>query len=337
MTIDRRSFLAGAAALAIPAQARSAETERGRSVTEFGVEPNTDKMHGQLFQKAVDEISAAGQPVYVPAGRYRVGDVKLPAKCIINGDPGQTILLPKLVGGEVFLAAPNQSLQISGLVFDGRAGNDVRLDLVTAIFRIYGGVAVLRECEFRNTTGEAIYADDVSAIFTMNHSHHCNHGALRIWTARSLLIRQCRFEDNGSTSTTPTEVIFAYGQDVQIADNFISRCSAGIRVKGNGEIKDNIISGPGAWGLKLGGGADDAQGLSVAGNSITACDIGIGLAPGAEWLSITRNTIAGATQGAIRAFDNATPTGPDLAFERPGTYPNLGLAGNVVRPSGNSP
>ena len=331
MSIDRRAFLAGAAALALPAQARSAETERGRSVTEFGVVPNAAESPQEALQKAIDEISAAGQPVYIPAGVYRISDLRLPPKCILNGDPGRTVLLPTRINGEIFLASPNRSLQVSGIVFDGRAPGTTALDAVTSIFRINGGVAVIRECEFRNITGGAISARDVSAIFTMNHFHDCTHGALKVAQARSLVVRQCRFEECGTESSYPNGAIHAGGQDVQITDTFISRCSAGMSVRGNGEIKGNTISGPGAWGMMLGGGSDDAQGLSVIGNTITGCDIGIGLARGEEWFSVTQNTIAGASQGAIRAFNDTTPTGPDLALERAGSYPNLGLSGNIVR------
>lgn len=338
MTIDRRSFLAGAAALAIPAQARSAETERGRSVTEFGVEPNAADSRQEALQKAIDDISAAGKPVYIPAGTYRVRDLELPPECILNGDPGRTILLPRPIGAGAIMATRNQTLQVSGIVFDGRATKDIKLDLATYVAMISRGIVVIRECEFRNLTGGAIHADNVSAIFTMNHFHDCNHGALIVQQARSILIRQCRFEDCSSAPPADLiEFIIADGQDVQIADNFITRCSAGIRARGNGEIKDNAISGPGTWGMMLGGSTEDTGGLVVTGNTITGFEVGIALASGSEWLSITKNAISSAPQGAIRAFDGKALTGPDLAFATPGTYPNLGLADNVVRPAGNSP
>lgn len=334
MSIDRRSFLVGAAALVVPAQARSAETERGRSITEFGVVPNGEKTNSELFQKAVDEISAAGQPVYVPAGNYHVREIELPPKCAINGDPGRTVLM----GAEgIFSAMSNRSLQVSGIVFDGLANDGKWHCLVTRPVRVFGGTIVVRECEFRHISHGAIYAVDVSAIFTMNDFSDCGDAALKIRDARSVLIRQCRFDDCNFPSFFNVDgCLSVEGQDVQINDNFISRCSAGISAEGNGEIRDNTISGPGVWGMKLGGSTDDTQGLSVTGNTITGCDVGIALARGAEWLSVTRNTIAGASRGAIRAFEGKAPTGPDLAMESPGTYPNLGLSGNVVRPSGYS-
>ena len=330
MMIDRRSFLAGATALALPTQARSTETERGRSVTDFGVEPNAERYQQDSLRKAIAEINAAGQPAYIPAGTYYINDLKLPPKCILNGDPGRTILLPKRYGS-VFIASKNSSLQISGIIFDGRAGKDSVQDMIMPLGLVTDGVLVVRECEFRNALCGAISTLNVSAILTLNNFHDLNHGALSFNAARSVLIRQCHFEDCGSTDTDPRGCIYADGQDVQIADNFIFHCSAGIRVKGNGEIKGNTISGPGAWGIKLGGGNDDAQTLLVNRNTISGCDVGIGLTQGAEILSIMKNTVTAASQGAIRAFDGATATGPDLALESAGTYPNLSLSGNLVR------
>ena len=81
----------------------------------------------------------------------------------------------------------------------------------------------------------------------------------------------------------------------------------------------------------LGGATDDVSSLSVRGNSITGCEVGIGVAREARGLSITKNTIAGASKGAIRAFDRYRPIGPDLAQQGTTAYPNLNLSGNVVR------
>ena len=46
---------------------------------------------------------------------------------------------------------------------------------------------------------------------------------------------------------------------------------------------------------------------------------------------ITDNLISGAKDGAIRAMNGATPTGPDLATASAAAYPNLAVYSNIAR------
>jgi hypothetical protein len=345
MMIDRRRFLVGAAAFALPAQARSAETERGRSIAEFGVLPDTGKVYGEDFQKAVEQICAAGQPVYIPAGSYFVSDVALPSsKCIINGEPGRTVLQPAKLDGRIFTAWQTQGLEISGIIFEDRedkgAGWNCLIDNNKAL-SLHGGPVTVHGCEFRNISHRAIHSTIVAATFTANRFYNCGT-PLTVARARPLLISQCRFENCGSDFVNSS--IAVEGQNIQIADNVISGTAFGISVTGDGDIRDNIITGPGTGdeeprlptrnasrGMLLGSAIDDVYCLSVRGNSITGCEVGIGVAHDAQWLSITNNTIAGAFNGAIRPIKRYRPAGPDLAKEGAQDYPHLMIAGNVVR------
>jgi hypothetical protein len=350
MMIDRRSFLAGAAALAIPAQARSTETERGRSVAEFGVLPDTGKVYGEDFQKAVEKICATGQPVYIPAGSYTVSDVTLPSsRCIINGELGRTVLQPGPSRDRIFTALYSQELEINGIVFEGREEHQGALwdclILNEKALSLHGGATLCRltvhGCEFRNISHRAIHTTNVSATFTANRFYNCGT-PLTVARARPLLISQCRFENCGSDFVNSS--IAVEGQNIQIADNVISGTAFGISVTGDGDIRNNIITGPGTGdeeprlptrnasrGMLLGRAIDDVYCLSVRGNSITGCEVGIGVAHDAQWLSITNNTIAGAFNGAIRPIKRYRPAGPDLAKEGAQDYPHLMIAGNVVR------
>jgi hypothetical protein len=341
MMINRRSFLAGAAALALPALARSAETARGRSIAEFGVLPNTGEIYSEVFQKAVEEISAMGQPVYIPAGTYIVNAVVLPSsKCVINGEPGRTVLQPARSGGEIFVAWQSEGLEITGTVFEGREYKGLLNCLVDPVLRMRGGSVTVCECDFRNMI-RTIYARNVSATFSMNRFYDCG-SPLIVERARRLLVSQCRFENCGSNFVE--SCISADGQNIQLADNVISGSEFGISVKGDGDIRDNIISGPGAFdevsrspariesrGMMLGGAIDDVYSLSVRRNTITGCEVGIGVARDARWLSITNNMITGALNGAIRPLDRYRLAGPDLALESAQDYAALSIADNVVR------
>lgn len=357
MAIGRRGFLAGAAAIGssltlMPGSAKAAETERGRSVTEFGVDPSATGDQREALQKAIHEISATGQPVYIPAGLYRVSDwIELPPKCILNGDPGRTVLSPRRVGGWVLLSGENQSLQMSGLVLDGRAEQRICLDLTTCLALLKGGTVIVRESEFRNATGAAIQMTNVSGIFALCNFYACYDGAFGASHARSLLVRQCRFEGSGSCYSSPRACLHADGKDIQILDNFASKCSAGFSVTGNGEIRNNTIAGPAAWAMRLGyrdkqlGAIAGSQrppqemeeigkpdtGLVVTGNTISGCDVGIVVASRGEAITISDNIISVAKDGAIRALEGDKLVGPDLAREGAQAYPGLAARANVIR------
>jgi hypothetical protein len=355
MTIDRRGFLANAAsAVAVMALTRrAAADDRGRSVTDFGVEPNAERDQRAALRNAIHEISAAGEAVYIPAGLYLVkSQIELPRKCILKGEPGRTVLSPTKTGGVILSSPENESLQISGLVLDGKAakGDCERNSLGLAI--VQGGTVAVRENEFRNISAAAIQAWGISGIFTLNRFYNCNGGALVAGYARSLLIRQCRFEDCGSCGLPHAASIQADGDDVQIVDNVVSRCWVGIGMTGRGEITGNTIEYANGWGVKLGGeairpdasmlpkaltegpgGADEKRhGVVVTANTISDCDVGIAVASaGPGKAVISGNTIVGAKNGAIRAFDGDKLVGPDLTQASAQDYKNLSIADNVVR------
>ena len=94
--MDRRHFLlvggtVAGSGLASAAYAATAAVP-ARSVTEFGVEPNSKADQTAALQKAINELSGAGQPVMLPAGTYNAAKLAVPRQCSIIGIPGQTAL-----------------------------------------------------------------------------------------------------------------------------------------------------------------------------------------------------------------------------------------------------
>src|SRR5262249_29163816 len=96
--MDRRHFigLTGiAAALLDTSRAEAAPPlpgAAGKSAADFGVMPDVPADHSPALQKAIDELTAAGQPVVIPAGRYRAARLQLPSKAVLLGVPGLTVL-----------------------------------------------------------------------------------------------------------------------------------------------------------------------------------------------------------------------------------------------------
>jgi hypothetical protein len=73
--------------------------------------------------------------------------------------------------------------------------------------------------------------------------------------------------------------------------------------------------------------------VNVADNVIRDVLIGIGVSvdPSAGTALITKNLIAGAKEGAIRAMSGPTSIGPDLATASAEAFSNVAVFANVAR------
>ena len=72
--------------------AHAAQAASGRSIADFGVEPNAERDQSAAMQRAVDALTAEGLPVVIPAGKYRAAKVQLPSKASVLGAPGLTLI-----------------------------------------------------------------------------------------------------------------------------------------------------------------------------------------------------------------------------------------------------
>jgi putative cofactor-binding repeat protein len=116
-------------------------------------------------------------------------------------------------------------------------------------------------------------------------------------------------------------------QGAVIANNIVDKAAMGISVTNFNEggrlavVQGNLISNVffrkdvDARGIGIGVSVDSAAGKAL----------------------ITDNLISGAKDGAIRAINGATPTGPDLATASAAAYPNLAVYSNIpLRPQNES-
>lgn len=343
MSWDRRHFLIGGGVAAagglIHTQAHAAPGTGARSVTEFGVEPDTGRDQSEALQRAVSEISASGRSVYVPGGTYRVlKSLELPPKCALIGDPGQTVLSGK-IGGTPLIAAQNQYLYLDGITLDGLAKKGDTSDLVTYLVIVAGGELRLNHCEMKRSAGGAVSAQGVSGTIHACNFTDLNSGTVWVTKARGLLTDQCRFErcwqcrmgDCASDDHPGVSCFHAEGDGLIVSNTVVSQCSSGISLRGSGTVSGNYVSQINHFGLRLGGSGDEKGAIFATGNTLVDCATGIGLSAGDETILASLNLIVRPKDAAIRAFSGNKLLGPDLARESAEAYLNLTVAGNVVR------
>ena len=219
MTIGRRGFLmagglmAGAGALTAT-EALAAPAANGQSVTDFGVEPNSDTDQTKALQKAIDEISTAGDAVQMPGGTYQITAVQLPARCSLIGAPGQTLVRGQK-GQPCFLSSAGAFLYMSGLGFEGAAISGSASDAVISLVSVRGAA----------------------------------EPAIMLTVSKSVSISLSTFEQSSSTAIE----VSAEGGAI-LTGNHISGCAGGIRLQGSGNVNGNVIIGASKLGLRLGGG-----------------------------------------------------------------------------------
>jgi uncharacterized secreted repeat protein (TIGR03808 family) len=106
----------------------------------------------------------------------------------------------------------------------------------------------------------------------------------------------------------------------------------GIAVEADSVVTGNVIEGAPAYGIIIGWGPH-LRDVNVADNLIRDVLIGIGVSvdPSAGTALITKNLIAGAKEGAIRAMSGPTSIGPDLATASAEAFSNVAVFANVAR------
>src|SRR5262245_51645126 len=106
----------------------------------------------------------------------------------------------------------------------------------------------------------------------------------------------------------------------------------GIAVEADSVVTGNVIEGAPAYGIIIGWGPH-LRDVNVADNLIRDVLVGIGVSvdPSAGTALITKNLIAGAKEGAIRAMSGPTSIGPDLVTASSEAFSNVAVYANVAR------
>jgi uncharacterized secreted repeat protein (TIGR03808 family) len=184
--IDRRHFVALAAASALSVPARAAPISAlGLDAAQFGLRAGSPDDQSHVLQHAIEEAARANAPLALAPGVYRVGNIRLPAGAQLLGVRGATRLL--LTDGPSLLAAENaERITIKGLLLDGlrrplpqRRGL-VHLDNARRIR--------ISDCEIVNAGGNAIHCVAVDGQVSDTVIADALDAAIHSLDARGLLI-----------------------------------------------------------------------------------------------------------------------------------------------------
>lgn len=130
--------------------------------------------------------------------------------------------------------------------------------------------------------------------------------------------------------SSPGDGMVCTGNGLFIAGNRAASCAkAGISVIGDGMVTNNLVSGPGQFGLRLGGAARLGL-LTVMNNRIDGNTIGIGVSNSdVGYAFIAMNMITGAKNGGIRALMGDELIGKDLTHGGSEAFRNISIAANA--------
>jgi hypothetical protein len=138
----------------------------GKTVADFGVEPNAERDQSAALQRAIDALAPTGQPVVIPAGMVRAGRLKLPSRASIIGVPGLSILFAP-PGAPVFEAQNAQDVSLRGVAFIGAglAARECR-NLTVA------------DCQVLSSGGDGLVCTGSGLFVTGNRAASCAGAAI---------------------------------------------------------------------------------------------------------------------------------------------------------------
>jgi uncharacterized secreted repeat protein (TIGR03808 family) len=262
MSIDRRTLLLGSlagAALITPARAASV-TRDGLDAAQFGVHAGAPDDQTAKLQKAIDQAAHQRMPLWLAPGRYRAGNLTLPAGAQITGVRGATRLT--LTQGPSLIAAEHADMiSLHGLTLDGGGtalpeGRGLAHFIDVGALRIEdctvmnaGGNAVsLVECAgsvtgstIADTADNAVFALDSRGLtLSANHIRGSGNGGIRIWQsvkrADNSIVADNRIEDTranrGGTGENGNAINIFRAANVIVRGNVI-RKAAFSAIRGN--------------------------------------------------------------------------------------------------------
>lgn len=205
MTINRRNMLAagavaglsaGAVAGARPVAART----RASSAVDIGLVRESPLDQGPALQAAIDAAATRGEPLVLPAGRFRTGPLQLRTGTRLIGASGATTL--EYSGGGSLITAENaDSIVIEGIGFDGaylpldaeglvqfRNVRDARLSDLTITRSPSNGISLaavsgsVSDCRISNVMQAAIRSMDATGLdISRNDVADCGNAGIQVW------------------------------------------------------------------------------------------------------------------------------------------------------------
>lgn len=314
MPIGRRHLLAGFSAFATASLVAPVHAWDAR---ELGIRPDSADDQSAALQAAFDQSAAEGLPLSLPGGTYLAANLRVPARLMLTGVPGATLLRLSAPGALLALEGVD-AVTIDGVGFDS-VGIESPNGLIT--IRASTGVQLTRlamsgssahhigiedsAVDISNSTllgaaDTAIFAMDSRGLkITNNRIAGSGNGGIRIW-------RSAPGRDGsiiaGNTVTTTDSLAGGNGQN----GNAINVFRANEVIVANNHLADSAFTA-----VRL-NASNDAQ---VIGNScINSGEVAIFSEFGFSGSVIANNIVDGAATGiSMTNFDSdgrlATCTG----------------------------
>ena len=207
-TVSRRTFSFAIGALVLPLREADATPRRAApgeiSVLDFGADPNGANDSTSAFTAAV----AKGMPVFVPAGKYLVGTIKLSPGASVRGE-GESSVLIQQPGGNAILIFDSSPAEISGAkpskisnlqlrgACDSRGFSE--FVMLAKVLGIDG--LVVEGVIFRGFQGDGLYLGAAS-------SHGPCHN-------RNVVVRHCLFDGMNNMNRNGISVIDCDGLQIE--------------------------------------------------------------------------------------------------------------------------
>jgi len=300
--IDRRHFVALAAASALSPACAAPTSALGLDAAQFGLRPGSPDDQSRALQRAIDEAARANAPLAFAPGIYRAGNIRLPTGAQLIGVRGATRLM--LTEGPSLLSAEGaERIALTGLVLDGlRRPLPQRRGLVH--LDNARGVRI-SDCEIVNAGGDAIQCVGVDGQVSDTTITGALTAAIHSLDARGLLLARNTIDGAGDNGIQVWRS--QPGDDGTIVtDNRITRIAN--RSGGSGQY-GNAINVFRAGNVIVRGNRIDncafsavrgnaASNLQIAGNAITnAREVALYSEFGFEGALIANNTVDGAAIG----------------------------------------
>ena len=302
MAIDRRQFLAAAAAVGTTAPAWAAPAPKpplvsalGIDAAHLGLRAGSPDDQTTALQRAINQAAAAQVPLALGPGTYRAADIALPAGAHIVAPRG-TARIIALRSRPIFTAANADRVTLAGLVLDGGRAPLEGAGLLTMK---NGRQVKIVDCEIVNSGGHGILLEGVAGEISSSTVRDAADVAILSHDARGLTIARNLVREAGNNG-------------IQILRNTVGE--DGTMVLDN-RIEDvrNRAGGSGQYGNGV--NAHRAANVIVRGNRIQGCAF---------------SAVRGNSASDIQIVGNSCSDIGDVAFYSEFSFEGAVIANNTV-------
>jgi len=307
------------------------------------------------LQSLIDQHAAARQPLYLPAGRFRVSNIKLRSNSILIGTPGLTEIIHS--GGASLVSADDgTNITLDGLLFEGARGSldaqhtsalvelnrcsDLTIGACTFTNSLLHGLALnqcsgrISACTISNVQRTGLFALD-SRGFDISHNdvHDCADNGIQVWrttagpdatSITSNRITHIAAQSGGSGQYGNGINVFRAG-DVMVSNNHISQCAYSA-IRGNAasniQMLGNACSKIGEVALYA---EFEFEGAMISSNLVDTAATGISVTnfqQGGRLATVTNNLVRNLKR---REFEQVDKRGIGIAVEADSI-----VSGNVI-------